>query len=140
MPELWDYYGGERISENATIFIVRFTQRQTVNVTNYNAPGVENLIQRNGSIYILGRVAGNMEIVPLFFGLLPAVYDKELCEQCTKLSDRTCGFCARQSTNEVLGSVVMQVSLALPDCIYWNEIERLWSSKGCKVMLSQFDF
>lgn len=134
MPDLWDFYGGERISKNAIIFTVSFTHQQTINISHYNVPGVENLIERNGSIYILGRTFSSIQRVPLYFGLMSTIYDGHLCEQCRKVSDVTCGFCVQMSSDDSVDSVEMQVSLALPDCLSWNESNRKWSDYGCKVI------
>jgi len=140
MPVLWDFYGGERISKSAVMFIVSFTRQQTVNISHFNVPGVENLIERNGSIYILGRTFTSNKTVSLFFGMMPTAYDRDLCAQCRKVSDATCGFCVPRSVNESLESVVMQVSLALPDCLYWNESDSKWNNYGCKVTYNNYSF
>ena len=140
VPELWDFYGGERIHRNALLRIIDFGREKPYNLsTNRDVttpPGLEYITHdvQSNSVTFLGTVFSSDPSAMLYFGLMPMVYDEELCEQCTKTSTEPCGFCSGKLRAD--GGNVSSVNITAvrysTNCVYWDVRADAWLNRGCK--------
>ena len=138
-PVLEDFYGGERISPNAFLLVVDFTETSLhKTLDTKTAIGLETIAQNANStgVSLFGTLRNSDETVILYFGIMPAVYDATLCKQCLERSKRECGFCSGKkgpSTEADLDVNVTIVRHVTKHCVYWNNQNDKWIIDGCEV-------
>ena len=137
-PVLDDFYGGDRLSMNATLLVVDFngTIPPMRKKTALGLECIEVDVNRT-SVSFFGTMSYNKETAMVYFGLMPAVYDAVLCNQCLERSNRECGFCSGKngsSTTEVKRDVFVAIARHAPvECVYWNNTIEKWTTDGCEV-------
>ena len=137
-PDCWDFYGGDRISKNATIFVVDFARKALPRkLQTKTAPGLEHVIVdvNATTVTLIGTLHSKEERVMLYFGLMPAAYDTILCKRCSGNSINPCGFCSGKmgTPAETEHDVKVTVVRYVADCVFWNSQEEKWSNEGCEV-------
>ncbi|KAI0237980.1 hypothetical protein LSAT2_011410 [Lamellibrachia satsuma] len=136
-PNCWDFYGGDRISKNATIFVVDFA-RTTLprRFQTSTSPGLEHLIVdvNATTVTLVGTLHSKEERVMLYIGLMPAVYDTMLCKRCSGNSINPCGFCSGKMGTSADTELDVKVTVVryVADCVFWNSQEEKWSNEGCE--------
>ena len=145
-PEMEDFYGGHLIDREATLLLIDFFEENvTASKHHHRATGLEYVVidSNNATVNLFGTVRGSEDYITLYFGLMPQVHDRLLCEQCmaeTKVANQ-CGFCPggaggsnRTSSNENMnGNVNVTILLFVADCMYWNGEKKAWRNDGCNV-------
>ena len=138
-PVLEDFYGGERISPNTILLVVDFTGTSLpMKLDTDTTIGLKNVTEdvNNTRVSLFGRLHNNDETVMLYFGLMPAVYDAILCDQCLERSKRECGFCSGKKGTSTEAELDVNVTIArhvTKECVYWNNQDDKWITDGCEV-------
>ena len=137
-PVLADFYGGDRLSKDATLLFVDFSGNK-VSKTEYNTTelGIRYVVEdaNSSTVSLIGMVSCSENTTLLYIGIMPTVYDVTLCERCMDHSRGPCGFCSGEKDDRVGGTVDVKVTVARyqADCLFWNEGLKSWKSDGCEV-------
>ena len=137
-PVLADFYGGDRLSKDATLLVVDFSGNK-VSKTEYNTTelGIRYVVEdaNSSTVSLIGMVSCSENTTLLYIGIMPTVYDLTLCERCMDHSRGPCGFCSGEKDDGVGDIVEVKVTVARyeVDCLYWNEAVSSWKSDGCEV-------
>ena len=137
-PELWDFYGGEWLSNPATLLVVDFAKTKLLRMENNStASGLEYVVEdaNSSSVSLFGIVYCSEETTAAYVGIMPTVYDTTLCKLCIDSSKGPCGFCS--GGDEVGDGIEFNVTLTVvryvTDCVFWNPDGNEWEIDGCQV-------
>ena len=138
-PELRDFYGGERLSNTATLLVVDFAMtRLSRMIHNSTGSGLEYVLEdaNSSTVSLFGTVYCSEETTTTYVGIMPAVYDTVLCERCLDNSNGPCGFCSGKELDEgdisinVIGLTFVRY---VADCVFWDTHNDTWKNDGCQV-------
>ena len=138
-PELWDFYGGDRLSNTATLLVVDFAMSRLSRViSNSTGSGLEYVLEdaNSSTVSLFGTVYCKEETTTAYVGIMPTVYDTVLCKRCLDNSNGPCGFCSGKEQDE--GDISINViSLTfvryVVDCVFWDTPNDTWKNDGCQV-------
>ena len=134
-PTLWDFYGGDRISTNATLLEIDFSATHLRKIEAINtATGIATIREDNGTmtVTVTGTIRSENHTTNLYIGLMPPMHDDLLCERCRARSDGPCGFCfATTKTSSKIE--VNSISGYKADCLFWDDAKEQWDNIGCEV-------
>ena len=138
-PELWDFYGGDRLSNTATLLVVDFAMSRLSRVIhNSTASGLKYVLEdvNSSTVSLFGVVYCREETTTAYVGIMPTVYDTVLCERCLDNPNGPCGFCSGKepdeddiSTNVISLTFVRYVA----DCLFWDTPNDTWKNDRCQV-------
>ena len=138
-PELRDFYGGERLSNTATLLVVDFAMTRLSRITpNSTASGLAYVLEdaNSSTVNLFGIVYCREETTTAYVGIMPAVYDTVLCERCLDNSNGPCGFCSGKELDESDISInVISLTFVryVVDCVFWDTPNDIWKNDGCQV-------
>ena len=138
-PELWDFYGGERLSNTATLLVVDFAMTRVSRMEHDStASGLEYVVEdaNSSTVGLFGTVYCSEETTTAYVGIMPIVYDKVLCKRCTDNSNGPCGFCSGKDGAEDdvhKNAISLTVVRYVTDCVFWNAEGEDWKNDGCQV-------
>ena len=136
-PELSDFFGGERLSNTATLLVVDFAMtRRTEYNSTVSGLGFVVVDANSSTISLFGTVPCGNLTTTVYVGIMPTVYDTRLCKRCMDNSNGPCGFCSGKDEAEDDG-VKINVSLTVvryvTDCVFWDPVKDNWKNDGCQV-------
>ena len=137
-PELCDFYGGERLSNTATLLIVDFAKARLLRMEqNSTASGLEYVVEdaNSSSVSLFGMVHCSGDTTTAYVGIMPTVYDTTLCKLCIDSSKGPCGFCSGEDEDGdgIEFNVRLTVVRYVTDCVFWNPARNEWDNDGCQV-------
>ena len=137
-PVLADFYGGDRLSKDATLLVVDFSRNKVSKIEdNTTELGIRYVVQdaNSSTVSLIGMVSCSENTTLLYIGIMPTVYDVTLCERCMDHSHGPCGFCSGEKDDGVGDNVDVKVTVARyeADCLFWNEGLTSWMRDGCEV-------
>ena len=143
-PDLWDFYGGNRLSDNTTHLIVDFGMtRQTKMDHDSTSSGLEYVVEDAGrsTVSLFGTVYCSEETTTTYVGIMPTVYDTELCKRCADTSNGPCGFCSGKAVTEhyIYKHVNVAVVRYVADCVFCDKEKDDWRNDGCQVSVVYTD-
>ena len=137
-PVLADFYGGDRLSKDATLLVVDFAGNKVSKIEdNTTGLGIRYVVEsaNSSTVSMIGMRSCSENTTLLYIGIMPTVYDVKLCERCMAHSHGPCGFCSGKGDDGVGDRVHVKVTVVRyeADCLFWNEWESIWKSDGCEV-------
>ena len=140
-PTLRDFYGGDRISRNATLLEIDFSATRLRKMEHINAAtGIDNVKEDNRTmtVTISGILRSEKDTTHLYIGLMPPHFDDLLCVRCRAGSEGPCGFCFATKQTSPATKVNITIGRYMPDCLFWNETTEDWSNIGCEVSILHY--
>ena len=137
-PTLWDFYGGDRISSNATLLDIDFsTTRLRKMDRNDTATGIYNVMEDNETMtaIITGKLRSKNATAKVYIGLMPPLFDDILCARCRARSEGLCGFCFATTKTSAAMDVNITIGRYVIDCLFWKLTTKEWSNVGCEVSI-----
>ena len=138
-PTLWDFYGGDRISSNATLLEIDFsTTRERRMASKNTTTGIENVREDNETmtVSIMGNLRSTKDNSSLYIGLMPPVFDELLCARCLARAVGPCGFCFATTNTPSAIEVNVTIGRYVTDCLSWDETTGQWTNVGCEVSIA----
>ena len=137
-PDLWDLYGGNRLSDNTAHLTVDFAMtRQSLMDHDSTSSGLEYVVEdaNSSTVSLFGTVHCSEETTTTYVGIMPTVYDTELCKRCEDNSNGPCGFCSGKDVAEddIYKDVNVSVVRYVADCVFWDKEKDDWKNDGCQV-------
>ena len=135
-PTLWDFFGGDRISSNATLLGLDFSATRQWNMDRtYTASGIASIKEDSSAmtVTITGTARGENDTANLYIGLMSPLPDDHLCQRCRGRSEGPCGFCLGTTMTSSAMEVNFTIGRYMPDCLYWDDTTEEWSNIGCEV-------
>ena len=138
-PTLWDFYGGDRISNNATLLEIDLSTTRLRKMEPINtATGIDTVKEDNGTmtVTITGTVRSEYNAADMYIGLMPPLFDDLLCERCRARSEGPCGFCFATTQTSSATDVNITIGRYVKDCLFWDHTIKKWTNTGCKVSVT----
>ena len=137
-PVLADFFGGDRLSKDATLLVVDFSGNKVSTIEdNTTELGIRYVVEdaNSSTVSLIGMVSCSENTTLLYIGIMPTVYDVTLCERCMDHWHGPCGFCSGEKDDGVGDNVDVKVTVARyeADCLFWNEGLTSWMRDGCEV-------
>jgi len=140
-PDLWDFYGGERLSKTATLIVVDFAKTRQARMEHHTtSSGLEYVVEdaNSSSVGLYGTVYCSEVTTMAYVGIMPTVYDTILCKRCMEHSIGPCGFCSgKDETDDDDIKIIVSLTVVryVTDCIFWDAENDNWNNDGCQVSL-----
>ena len=135
-PELSDFFGGERLSNTATLLVADFAKTRRIEF-NSNVSGLGFVVvdANSSTISLFGTVHCSNLNTTVYVGIMPTVYDTKLCKLCMDNSNSPCGFCSGKDDLEDDGKINVSLTVVryVTDCVFWDPAEDNWKNDGCQV-------
>ena len=137
-PDLFDLYGGDSISKNATLLVIDFAGNDVLRRAHpHPATGLEYVLKEANDTYVnlVGTLHSKEDKTMLYFAVMPPVYDKVLCKRCTANLNSPCGFCSGKDGTSVEAALDVKVTTVVyaADCVFWSKDKGEWTHDGCEV-------